>query len=74
MKVKSTKTIYFQKLNWGINAGAERELPEDKTAQEVILKHPAISEVGSSKSSTSLGTGEKDESKQVENKISTKKN
>lgn len=46
MKVKSTKTIHFSKLNWGINAGEERELPEGKEAQEAILAHSAISSIG----------------------------
>ena len=50
MKVTSKKTISFSKLNWGINKGEERELPEDKEAQEIILAHKAISEVGKSKS------------------------
>lgn len=45
MKVTSTKSISFPKLNWGITAGEERELPEDKEAQERILSEPEISPV-----------------------------
>ena len=41
-KVTSTKSISFPKLNWGISAGEEREMPEDKAAQERILKEPEI--------------------------------
>lgn len=50
MKVTSTKTIDFPGLSWGIAKGEERDLPEDKDAAKAILKHPAISEVGKSKS------------------------
>ena len=46
MKVTSKKTISFSKINWGIHAGEERELPKEKKAQEIILAHPAITEVG----------------------------
>lgn len=42
-RVTSTKSVSFPKLNWGINAGAERELPEEVEAQEIILAHSAIS-------------------------------
>lgn len=45
IKVTSTKSISFPKLNWGINAGSARELPDDKDAQSIILAHPAITEV-----------------------------
>jgi hypothetical protein len=45
MRVKATKSIHFPKLGWGINAGTERELPEDKAAQDAIIAHPAISKV-----------------------------
>ncbi len=48
-KVTSTKSISFPTLGWGINAGEERELPEDKVAQERILKEPEISIVGETK-------------------------
>lgn len=47
--VTSTKSISFPKLNWGINEGAERELPEDKEAQERILSEDCISVVGEKK-------------------------
>ncbi len=46
MKVTSTETIHFPSLNWGITAGEERELPEGKEAQAVVLAHPSITEVG----------------------------
>jgi hypothetical protein len=49
MKVTSTKSISFPKLGWGITAGEERELPEDKEAQERILSEPDITPVGSNK-------------------------
>jgi hypothetical protein len=45
MKATSTKSISFPKLNWGINAGEVKELPEDKEAQARILAEPEISEV-----------------------------
>lgn len=48
-KVKSIKTISFPKLNWGINAGEERELPEDKEAQTRILSEDGIEIVGEKK-------------------------
>lgn len=51
-KVTSTKSVEFPKLNWGINAGATRELPEDPKAQEQILAHSAISIVEGEKPDT----------------------
>jgi hypothetical protein len=45
MKVTSSVAIDFPKLGWGINAGEEHELPEDKAAQAIILATPEISEV-----------------------------
>lgn len=48
-KVTSTKTITFPKFRWGINKGEERELPEDKEAQEAILANPVIKEIGGEK-------------------------
>jgi hypothetical protein len=45
MRVTANKSVHFPALNWGINAGAERDLPDDKTAQEVILAHNAIRKV-----------------------------
>lgn len=59
MKVKSKKSVDFPKFNWGINAGEERELPENKEAQDAILAHPAISKVGGSTSTTSHKKDEK---------------
>ena len=50
MKVISTKSVSFPKLDWGITKGDIRELPADKDAQKVILAHPAISEVKETKS------------------------
>lgn len=47
MKVKSTKSISFPKLGWGINAGQERELPDDESAQKRILQEPEITIVES---------------------------
>lgn len=44
IKVKSKRTLNFAKLNWSIEKGEEKELPEDKEAQEAILAHWAISE------------------------------
>lgn len=49
MKVISTKSIRFPKLNWGITAGVETELPEGKEAQERILQETEISVVESGK-------------------------
>lgn len=48
-KVTSKSSVSFPKLNWGINAGTERELPKDKEACAVILAHPDISEVTETK-------------------------
>lgn len=45
-KVTSTKSIRFPKLNWGINEGDTKDLPEGKEAQERILLEPEISIVG----------------------------
>ena len=44
-KVTSKKSITFQKLKWSISAGEEKELPEDKEAQERILQEPEIKKV-----------------------------
>lgn len=49
MRVQARKSVHFPKLNWGINAGQQRELPEDKKAQELILSHGAITKVPASK-------------------------
>lgn len=49
MKVTSKKSISFPTLGWGISAGEEKELPEDKEAQERILAESDI-EVVESKS------------------------
>lgn len=48
-KVSSTETVSFPQHDWGIHKGEERELPADKDAQEAILAHPAIVEVGKQK-------------------------
>jgi hypothetical protein len=45
MRVIAKKSVFFPKLKWGINAGQERELPEDKAAQNIILAHNAISKI-----------------------------
>jgi hypothetical protein len=45
MQVTATFSVDFPELNWGINAGEVRELPEDKDAQALILAHPDIKEV-----------------------------
>ena len=42
MKVTSSKSIRFPKLNWGISAGEMRELPEDKEAQARIMQEQEI--------------------------------
>lgn len=42
MKVTSTKSFSFPKLNWAISSGEEKELPESKEAQERILQEPEI--------------------------------
>ncbi len=59
-KVTSIRTTNFPKLNWGIERGEEKELPEGKEAQEAILAHWAISEVGI-KSKSKEKAGEKEE-------------
>ncbi len=45
MIVTSKVSVDFPKFQWGINAGQERELPEDAEAQKQILAHPDIVEV-----------------------------
>ena len=52
MKVTSTKNISFPKLNWGINKGEVRELPEEKDVAEIILANPVISEVKANSTKT----------------------
>lgn len=42
MKVTSKKNISFPKLNWGINKGEEKELPNDENKQKKILKNKKI--------------------------------
>lgn len=58
LKVTSTETISFPQYEWGIEKGAERELPTNKDAQAVILANEFISEVGA----------KKEEKKKVESK------
>jgi hypothetical protein len=41
-RVTSQKSISFPKLNWGISAGEEKDLPADKEAQARILAEPDI--------------------------------
>lgn len=48
-KVISHKSISFPKFAWGISAGVERELPENKEHQDAILSHPDIELVGAPK-------------------------
>jgi hypothetical protein len=38
----STKTVDFPALDWGINAGETRALPDDANSQEIILSAPFI--------------------------------
>lgn len=45
MLVTAKISVDFPDLGWGINAGEERELPEDKEAQARILAHPDIEQV-----------------------------
>ena len=58
MKVTSNKTIHFPKLDWGIRAGEERDLPSAKKDQELILANPHIAEVGGRSTSTAKGKSE----------------
>lgn len=62
-KVTSKRTLNFPKLGWGIEKGEEKELPKEKDAQEAVLAHWAISEVGKS-----TATGKKADEKEVETK------
>ena len=48
MKVTSRKTINFPKFGFGLKAGEEKELPENKEAQEAILENHYITKVGQS--------------------------
>lgn len=43
MKVTSTKSIRFNKLNWGISAGEVKDLPEEEDARARILSEVDIS-------------------------------
>ena len=63
MKVTSNKTIDFPGLGWGIARGDEKELPKDKDAAEAIMAHPAIVEVGKSKSQDRREAVQKDAEK-----------
>lgn len=45
MKVTTTKSISFPTLGWGLNAGEERDLPEDPEAAVRIMQEPEIVEV-----------------------------
>ena len=68
-KVTSHRTINFPKLDWSIEKGEEKELPEGKEAQEAILAHWAISEVGGkSKSQEKREAVQKDGKEKVEAK------
>ena len=49
MQVTAKFSVDFPALQWGINAGEVRELPEDKGAQAVILAHPDIREIKENK-------------------------
>ena len=41
-KQENADRIDFPKIGWGVNAGEERELPDDKEAQAAILAAPEI--------------------------------
>lgn len=71
-KVTSTKNIHFPSLDFAMRAGEEKELPSNKAAADVILAHPAVSEVGKSgsDSSTTSKTESKKDSKESEAKAS----
>lgn len=63
-KVTSKRNLNFPKLNWGIEKGEEKELPQGKEAQEAVLAHWAISEVGAkSSANTSSKLEDKEEKK-----------
>lgn len=42
MKVTSSKSISFPKLNWAISAGETKDMPAEKEAQKEILAWPEI--------------------------------
>lgn len=65
-KVTSIRTLTFPKLKWSIEKGEEKELPEGKEAQEAVLAHFAISEVGgkSTANNSSKSDEKKDEKKE----------
>lgn len=60
MKVSSKKSVYFPKLNWGINAGETRDLPDGIEAQSIILAHNAISKVTDVPKKSSSSESKKD--------------
>lgn len=45
MKVTSNTSVEFPKLKWAISPGEEKDLPDDKQAQEIVLAHPDIAKV-----------------------------
>lgn len=57
MKVTSIKDLDFPQLDWGISAGEEKDLPADKSAQEIILAHELISKVGEVKVGATKSAG-----------------
>ncbi len=68
-KVTSLRTVEFPDLDWNIEKGEEKELPEGKEAQEAILAHWAISETdGKSKSQERREVIQKDNKATVETK------
>lgn len=48
MKVTANKDVFFPKLKWGISKGEVKELPDEKSAQDIILSHNAIRPVSKS--------------------------
>jgi len=57
MKVKSTATISFPSLGWGISAGEIKELPKE-IADEVLKQH-VITKVEDAPIKTALAKGDK---------------
>jgi hypothetical protein len=53
-KVTSAKDITFPSLDWGISAGTEKELPEEKKIRDRILEEDCISIVGEKVENTNI--------------------
>lgn len=59
MKVTSSAGISFPSFGWGIEAGETKDLPQDKFAQEEILKQHIITKVDDAPKPATSAKGDK---------------